>query len=387
MTAILPGATIGLLGGGQLGRMTALAARSLGYDVIVLDPDPDPPAAALASECIAAGFDDVAAATRLAQRADVVTLEIERIATASLDAAARYAPVRPGAAVLAVINDRARQKAWLQAQGAPVGPFAVAANAAACADAVRAFGPSYIKAASGGYDGRGQVHVDTPSACADAWAALGARRCIVEQAIDLAAELSVLVARRPGGETAVYAPALNAHEAGQLAWSAIPAPIDGDLAARATTLAVALAEAIGVVGLLAVEMFLSTSGTLLVNELAPRPHNSFHHTIEACVTSQFEQLVRAVCDLPLGATDIVRPAAIANILGDAWHDGVAPDFAAALAVPGTRLHSLWKARTAARAQDGAPGRGRADRRRCAGARHRCAQPPGCRNPTSDVRAV
>jgi 5-(carboxyamino)imidazole ribonucleotide synthase len=151
-----------------------------------------------------------------------------------------------------------------------------------------------------------------------------------------------MVARRPDGETAVYPPAINVHEAGQLAWSAIPAPIDSGLARRATELGVRLAGALGVVGLLAVEMFVAADGRLLVNELAPRPHNSFHHTIEACVTSQFEQLVRAVCDLPLGETTILRPTAIANILGDAWHGSAPPDFAAALAVPGTRLHLYGK---------------------------------------------
>jgi 5-(carboxyamino)imidazole ribonucleotide synthase len=165
---------------------------------------------------------------------------------------------------------------------------------------------------------------------------------VVEQAVDLAAEISVLVARRPNGETAVYPPAINVHEAGQLAWSAIPAPIAPALTKRATALGVGLTESMGVVGLLAVEMFIAADGRLLVNELAPRPHNSFHHTIEACLTSQFEQLVRAVCDLPLGDTTVLRPAAIANILGDAWHGSAPPDFAAALAVPGTRLHLYGK---------------------------------------------
>jgi 5-(carboxyamino)imidazole ribonucleotide synthase len=342
VTAIYPGATIGLLGGGQLGRMTALAARSMGYDIVVLDPDPDPPAGALASQCIAARFNDVAAASRLAQLADVVTIEIERISPSALQAAAEFAVVRPGARVLETINDRAKQKEWLVTQGAPVGAYATVATVAECEAAVARFGVSYVKAATGGYDGRGQVRVSDPSACAEAWAALKATRCVVEQAVDLAGEISVLVARRPEGQVAVYPPAVNVHEAGQLAWSAIPAPIDPALARRATELGLHLADALGVVGLLAVEMFLAADGRTLVNELAPRPHNSFHHTIEACATSQFEQLVRAVCDLPLGDTTVVRPAAIANILGDAWHGTAPPDFAAALAVPGTRLHLYGK---------------------------------------------
>jgi len=342
VTPISPGATIGLLGGGQLGRMTALAARAMGYDIVVLDPDPDPPAGAIASHCIAAKFDDVAAASRLAQMADVVTLEIERIAPAALAAAAEVAPVRPGAQVLSVIADRARQKEWLVQHGAPVGTYATATSVAECRTAVERFGVSYIKAATGGYDGRGQVLVTTPNECDEAWAALRATRCVVEQAVDLAMEISAMVARRPGGETAVYPVAVNVHEAGQLAWSAIPAPIDPGLAERATTLAIDLAAGLGVMGLLAVEMFVTADGRLLVNEMAPRPHNSFHHTIEACPTSQFEQLIRAVCDLPLGDTTVVRPAAIANILGDAWHGPRPPDFASALAVPGTRLHLYGK---------------------------------------------
>jgi 5-(carboxyamino)imidazole ribonucleotide synthase len=274
--------------------------------------------------------------------ADVVTLEIERIAPAGLVAASEFAPVRPGAKVLEIVGDRARQKEWLVGHGAPVGAYTTVSSVAECRQAVERFGVSYVKAATGGYDGRGQVRVRTPDECAEAWAALKATRCVVEQAVDLAAEISVLVARRPNRETAVYSPAINVHEAGQLAWSAIPARLDPGMAERATDLAVELAEALKVVGLLAVEMFIAADGRLLVNELAPRPHNSFHHTIEACVTSQFEQLVRAVCDLPLGDTAIVTPAAIANILGDAWHGSAPPDFAAALAVPGTRLHLYGK---------------------------------------------
>jgi 5-(carboxyamino)imidazole ribonucleotide synthase len=342
VTAILPGATIGLLGGGQLGRMTAIAARTMGYDVIVLDPDPDPPAKAVASLCITAGFDDVAAAARLAQSADVVTLEIERIAPGALRAAAEHTIVRPGAKVLETINDRARQKEWLVSQGAPVGAYATVSSVAECRKAIERFGVSYVKAASGGYDGRGQVRVTAPDGAEEAWKALRATRCVVEQAVELAGEISVLVARRADAQVAVYPPAVNVHEAGQLAWSAIPAPLDAALRGHATELALRLADSLGVVGLLAVEMFLAADGRLLVNELAPRPHNSFHHTIEACVTSQFEQLVRAVCDLPLGDTTVVRPAAIANILGDAWHGTAPPDFAAALAVPGTRLHLYGK---------------------------------------------
>jgi 5-(carboxyamino)imidazole ribonucleotide synthase len=342
VTVIQPGATIGLLGGGQLGRMAALAAREMGYDVRVLDPDPSPPAAAVATSCIRAAFDDVDAAVRLARECAVLTIEIERVAVASLEAAARYVPVRPSAAVLALVQDRARQKQWLETHGFPVGPYQAVGSVAECEQAVAAFGASYIKASTGGYDGRGQVQVTTAAECKDAWSALRAERCVVEQALELEREVSVMIARRPGGESATYSPALNHHAAGQLEWSVIPAPVPAALAHEITVLGTAIAQELDVVGLLAVEMFVTRSGRLLVNELAPRPHNSFHHTVEACVTSQFEQLVRAVCDLPLGVTDIERPAAIANILGDAWRDGRPPDFSAALAVPGTRLHLYGK---------------------------------------------
>jgi 5-(carboxyamino)imidazole ribonucleotide synthase len=342
MTPILPGATIGFFGGGRLGRMTALAARDMGYDVRVLDPDPDPAASAIATECIRGAWDDVAAATRLADGCAVITLEIERVSLASLAAAGARAPVRPSRDVLAIVQHRERQKSWLTDHGFPVGPYRAVGSAAECEAAVRELGPSYVKASTGGYDGRGQVLVRASAASAEAWRVLRAERCVVEQALDLEREISVLVARRPGGGHAVYPPALNHHVAGQLAWSVIPAPIPAALAAEATALGVAIATALDVVGLLAVELFVVSGGRLYVNELAPRPHNSFHHTIEACGTSQFEQLVRAVCDLPLGSTAIERPAAIANILGDAWRGGTAPDVAAALEVPGTRIHLYGK---------------------------------------------
>lgn len=340
--SIPPGATIGFLGGGQLGRMTALAAREMGYDVRVLDPESDCPACPLATSTIVAAWDDVDAATQLARSSDVVTIEIERVSIECLEAAARYVPTHPGAAVLAIVQHRERQKDWLVSQGFPVGEYRPAASAAECEAAVSAWGPCYIKASTGGYDGRGQLRVSRPGECEAAWQALRATRCVVERALDLDVEISVMVARRPTGDHAVFPVALNHHEAGQLAWSVIPAPIDPAIAARATEMGVAIAAALDVVGLLAIEMFLIRDGRLLINELAPRPHNSFHHTIEACATSQFEQLVRAVCNLPLGATEILRPAAIANVLGDAWAGGRAPDFAAALTVPGTRIHLYGK---------------------------------------------
>jgi len=340
--AILPGSTIGFLGGGQLGRMAALAAREMGYDVRVYDPDPACPACVMASGVVAAPFDSAESIVEFARSCDVVTIEIEHVAVAGLAAAGAFVPVHPGAHVLEIVQHRERQKAWLVANGFPVGAYRAVGTVEESEMAVDALGPSYIKASTGGYDGRGQVRVQNRAECRGAWQALRAERCVVERALDLAAEISVMVARRPSGETQAFPVALNHHDAGQLSWSVIPAPIDPLIATTARAIGTAIAEALRVIGLVAIEMFVVQTGEVLVNEIAPRPHNSFHHTIEGCVTSQFEQLVRAVCDLPLGSTDIVRPAAIANILGNAWVGGALPDFAAALSVPETRLHLYGK---------------------------------------------
>ncbi len=343
MTAIFPGGTIGILGGGQLGRMVAIAARTLGYHVIVLDPDPKCAASAVADRVIAARFDDPTAAAELARSSDVVTIEIEKIATDAMRAAAEHAPVRPGAHVLEVVQDRARQKRWLAENGFPVGPYWMAESASELADALRNAGAhAFVKSATGGYDGRGQLRLSPGDDAEAGWSALGGGTCVVERALELACEISGLVARRPGGESAVYLPALNQHERGVLDWSVIPAPIPNSLADRATHLGTRIAERLDVVGLLVTEMFVLGDGTLTVNELAPRPHNSFHHTELTVLTSQFEQAVRAVCDLPLGATTVVQPAAIANLFGDLWLGSTAPRWDAALATPGVRIHLYGK---------------------------------------------
>jgi len=344
---ILPGATIGILGGGQLGRMTAMAARTLGYDVHVLDPDPECAARAVVDRVVTARFDDADAAADLAQHCDVVTLEIEQIATASLDAASRHAPVRPASRLLGIVQDRALQKRWLVDAGFPVGPYDEVSDVDAVRRASARLGSLVVKATRGGYDGRSQVLVGTSDDAAAAWASLtgpsgASRQAVAEQALELNSELSVMIARSPNGEVAVYPPALNYHERQVLSWSVIPAPLPAALVKRAIELGRGIADAIGLEGLLAVEMFLTTSGDLFVNELAPRPHNSFHETELACPTSQFEQLVRAVCNLPLGDTSIVRPAAIVNLFGDLWNNGTAPRFDAALAEPMTRLHLYGK---------------------------------------------
>jgi 5-(carboxyamino)imidazole ribonucleotide synthase len=335
--------------------MTAMAARGMGYRILVLDPDPACPARFVVDGCIEAGWDDSREAANLARGCDVVTLEIEQISPASMDAAASYAPVRPGGAMLAIIQDRIEQKDWLRRNGFPVGEYRAVRSLEELRDAVAALGGKcFCKSARGGYDGRGQGKVGFAEGATvedevrNAWASLGERAGVAEKAIDLEREISVLVARAPNGEVKVYPAAWNHHEEQILAWSVMPAPLESAMEAEARELAEAIADTFQLEGVLAVEMFCTIDGKLLVNELAPRPHNSYHASVRACVTSQFEQLVRAVCDLPLGEVDIVRPAAIANLLGDLWigSNGAArePQFDKALAVPGVRLHLYEKHR-------------------------------------------
>ena len=352
---ILSGATIGIFGGGQLGRMTAMAARAMGYRIQVLDPDPAAPARFVVDACIEANWDDAREAANLARGCDVVTLEIEQISLASMDAAAGFAPVRPGRAMLAVIQNRIEQKDWLKKHGFPVGDYRAVRSQDELREAVQALGGRvFCKSATGGYDGRGQGKVgfregaDPEAELRGAWEALGEKAGVVEKAVELEREISVLVARSPSGEVKVYPAAWNHHENQILAWSVMPAPLTEEMAEEASGLAEEIADTFQLEGLLAVEMFVTTDSKLLVNELAPRPHNSYHASERASVTSQFEQLVRAVCDLPLGDVGIVQPCAIANLLGDVWlnEDGSArePHFDAALAVPGVRLHLYEKHR-------------------------------------------
>ncbi len=352
-----PGSTIGILGGGQLGRMTAMAARSFGYRVQVLDPDPSCPARFVVDACFEAAWDDARAAAQLARGSDVVTLEIEQISIASLEAAQQFAPVRPGPEMLGIIQDRILQREWLQKHGFPQGEWRRIGSLADLQTAVPELGGRvFMKAARGGYDGRSQAKIgfDGPATNAEieaAWKSLGERPCVAEQAQELAMELSVMVSRSPSGEVKAFPPATNHHVRQILEWSVIPLALPSEIVGKvdakklehdARELALGIASAFELEGLLAVEMFLTEGGRLLVNELAPRPHNSYHASERACVTSQFEQMVRAVCDLPLGDTDVVIPAAIVNLLGDVWLQGREPNWEAALAVPGVRLHLYEK---------------------------------------------
>ena len=344
---ILPGSLLAILGGGQLGRMTAMAARTMGYCVRVMDPEAKCPASFVADETIVGRWDDVDAARRLAAGADAVTLEIEQIGVDALREVASLAPLRPGVEPIRIIQDKTLQKTWLADNGFPVGPFRVVRSEAELHEAVAALGGQvFLKIGHGGYDGRGQARIgmDSPAteeAIAAAWKAIGARPAVAEQALDLECEISVTAARSPSGEVRVYPAARNHHENQILAWSVLPAGVPAALESRAEELAADLVAKLGIEGLLCAEIFITREGELFINELAPRPHNSYHQSERGCVTSQFEQLVRAVCDLPLGSTELISPAAIVNLLGDVWLKGE-PKFAAALAVPGVRLHLYEK---------------------------------------------
>jgi len=347
---VRPGGLIAILGGGQLGRMTAMAARTMGYRVRVMDPEAACPASFIADETIVGRWDDVAAAERLASGADAVTLEIEQIGVDALAAVAALAPLRPGVEPIRIIQDKTLQKVWLADEGFPVGAFRVVESEEELQAAVAELGGRvFLKIGRGGYDGRGQARIgfDAPAteeSIAAAWLSLGGRACVAEQALDLDFEISVMAARNPAGEVRSFPAARNHHENQILAWSVLPAGIPAELESKAEALAAAIIDRLGLEGLLCVEMFVTKQGELLVNELAPRPHNSYHQSERGCVTSQFEQLVRTTCNLPLGDTSLITPCAIVNLLGEVWLDapGGEPNFPAALAVPGVRLHLYEK---------------------------------------------
>lgn len=344
---IEPGGLIAILGGGQLGRMTAMAARTMGYRVRVMDPEPACPASFVVDETVAGRWDDADAARRLATGADVVTLEIEQIGVDALAAVDRIAPLRPGVEPVRIIQDKTLQKTWLAENGFPVGPFRVVRDGGELREAVAALGGKiFLKTGRGGYDGRGQARIgfeETPTEAglSKAWNDVGGRPAVAERALDLECEISVMAARSVSGEVRSFPAARNHHENQILAWSVMPAGVPNDLESRAEALASEIIARLDLVGLLCIEMFVTRQGELLVNELAPRPHNSYHESERGCSTSQFEQLVRAVCNLPLGSTEIATPAAIVNLLGDVWLNGE-PKFSDALRVPGVRLHLYEK---------------------------------------------
>mgnify|MGYP002623823098 FL=1 len=340
---IPPGSTLGLLGGGQLGRMFAGEAARLGYRVLVVDPDPHAPAAQLASEHLARPWTDPAVIEELSQRAAAVTTEFENVPADVLRALAAHLPVRPGADAVAPCQDRIAEKEFLRDAGIATAAWAAVRSAADLVGAWQVVGaqPAILKTSRLGYDGKGQVAVGSADELGAAFDTLGGVTTILEQRVQLAVELSVMVARGADGAVATWPVGENVHRDGILHTTVVPARIDAALAHAARATAVRVAEALDYVGVLGVECFVTTEGQLLVNEMAPRPHNSGHWTLDASVTSQFEQQVRAMAGLPLGDTQAVSAAAMVNILGDCWANGE-PAFERALAMPGVRLHLYGK---------------------------------------------
>jgi 5-(carboxyamino)imidazole ribonucleotide synthase len=346
---ILPGAAIGVLGGGQLGRMFAMAARRLGYRVHTLAPEDDTPTGQIADVEVKAAYDDLEAIRAFARKVDVVTFEFENVPAAAAAAAEAHAPVRPNGQALAIAQHRVREKTFLQQLGLPVPPFAAVHDAAELITALKRIGrPAVLKTASFGYDGKGQTRIDDAAddqAAAAAWTRLGTGEAVLEAFIDLACEVSVIGTRGLAGEWSYFGPIENVHRHHILDVSTAPASVPAALAKEAIEATRTVMNALDYVGILCIEFFVSRDGRLLINELAPRPHNSGHLTFDACRTSQFEQQLRAICGLPLGSAELIQPAAMANLLGDLWSEGE-PDWAAALSLPDVKLHLYGK--TAAR---------------------------------------
>lgn len=316
---ILPGSTIGVLGGGQLGRMLALAGSHMGYRFATLDPTPDSPLGQVASKQITAGYGDAEAARELARMSDVITYEFENVDAAVADMLEHESYVPQGSRLLYTTQHRLREKRAVEAAGAPVAPYAEIGSLADLEAAVARFGtPCVLKTATGGYDGKGQWVIRSADECPEAYATLSRAETelVLEQFIRFEREISAIAARSPRGEVKVFPIAENIHVDNILHLSIVPARATDAVLKRAEELAVKIAEALDVVGLIAVEMFLTSEGELYVNELAPRPHNSGHYTMEACKTSQFEQHVRAVCNLPLGSTELLTPVVMVNVLGE-----------------------------------------------------------------------
>lgn len=341
---ILPGTTLGILGSGQLGRMFALSARSLGYRVRTFSPDADTPTGQVADGEVVAAYDDLDAVREFARSVDVITFEFENVPAETAAAAAESVPVRPSGEALHIAQNRKREKEFLSRHGFPCAPFQVVTTLAELEAALGDIGtPAILKTAGFGYDGKGQVRLREASEAAGAWQELGGAECVLEGFVSFEREVSVVAARGVDGGFACYGPIENAHRDGILDVSVCPSPsVSAKTAAEAVEITQTLCETLELVGVLCVEFFVTPGGGLVVNEMAPRPHNSGHLTIEAHATSQFEQQVRAICGLPLGSTELLRPAAMANLLGYLWEPQM-PNWPAALALPNVSLHLYGKA--------------------------------------------
>ena len=340
---IPPGSTLGVFGGGQLGRMFTHAAQKLGYRVIVFTDEIECPASQVAQETIHGDYSDPNAVRQFAERVDVITLEFENVALEAVARAAEITPVRPGVHVLAVAQHRLNEKRTLQNAGYPVTPFFEIRSIDDIQPAAHELGwPFVLKTVCWGYDGKGQRKVSNAIEARDAIELLGPEPLIAEKWIPYIAEVSVIVARTARGDTAVYPMFTNSHSNHILDITSCPAePSLQAVAHHAEAIALSVADTLQLEGVLCVEFFVCEGGEIMINEIAPRTHNSGHLTLEACRTSQFEQQVRAICNLPLGDTSLIQPAAMANLLGDVWGDG-APHFERALQKPATYLHLYGK---------------------------------------------
>ncbi|AGA29655.1 5-(carboxyamino)imidazole ribonucleotide synthase [Singulisphaera acidiphila] len=338
-----PPASLGVIGGGQLGRMFIQAAQRMGFRAGVLATSDDEPAVQVADWAVIAPSDRLSALRLFAEQAEAITVEFENVSASALRWLSRTRPVRPGWKTVWVSQNRLREKSFLTRHKIPHAPWRPVRDEAELAVAIRAVGlPLILKTASSGYDGKGQVRVERAEDAGAAWSSLGQVACVAEGWVDFESEISVIVARGADGAALAFPVGFNRHRSHILDSTVMPAPVGPIVTLEAQTLALSIAQALETVGVLTVEFFVTSAGGLLVNELAPRPHNSGHLTIEAATTSQFEQQVRTLAGLPLGASDLIRPAAMVNLLGDLWADGE-PDWPAALrSDPGVKLHLYGK---------------------------------------------
>jgi 5-(carboxyamino)imidazole ribonucleotide synthase len=340
---ILPGATVGVVGGGQLGRMFTLQARTMGYGVVVLDPDPTSPAGAVANRQIRAPYDDERALADLSASCAAITTEFENVPAAALDVLARTSLVRPPVETVATAQDRIAEKSFLQRHGIPTARFHPVRDPGELTRAMAEIGaPALLKTSRFGYDGKGQATVDNEREAIEAFTRFGEVPCVLEERLVLDKELSVVLARGADGDMAPFPVGENCHCNGILETTVVPARVPGALTREAAELATGLAEEMEYVGVLGVELFVAKGGKLLVNEMAPRPHNSGHYTMDACSADQFEQQLRALCGLPLAKPWLLSPVAMINLLGDLWATGD-PRWEEALKRPGVRLHLYGKA--------------------------------------------
>ncbi|HEY9442067.1 MAG TPA: 5-(carboxyamino)imidazole ribonucleotide synthase [Gemmatimonadales bacterium] len=339
---ILPGATLGVLGGGQLGRMFTLQARTMGYRVVVLDPDPGSPAGQFADRHLRAAYTDPDALDQLARDCAAITTEFENVPAEALERLSAWVRVRPPVAAVAIAQDRIEEKSFLERHGFATARFRAVRSSGELAAAVRTVGtPALLKTSRMGYDGKGQAPVESPEDATAAFAELSGVPCVLEERLTLEREVSVVLARGDDGSVATFPVGENRHRDGILETTVVPARIPAALAGSALDLAGRVATALDYVGVLGVELFVATGGRLYVNELAPRPHNSGHYTLDACSTDQFEQQVRALCGLPLAEPRLLTPVAMVNLLGDLWTGGP-PRWDEVFRRPGVRLHLYGK---------------------------------------------